>query len=205
MDITISPQLQNFVLEVREKGNVTLKEILILKSLLSDKRKWVILTDSFMDFLFLIGATMIFQIPRRVLGFENSLLFYFLTTGLVYGANKLLWSFIRYRNLYQNLKSIGVHCSEIEVLSTKFRLVAWKHSASNFLIISYFLFSAKTQKEIFEPIVADWQEEYFEALFKKEIWKARWINVRYTYAFLGVMWQKSPIGDLIEFISKIAK
>ncbi len=67
------------------------------------------------------------------------------------------------------------------------------------------MFSTKTQKEIFEPIVADWQEEYFEALFKKEIWKARWINVRYTYAFLAAMWQKSPIGDLIEFISKFAK
>ncbi len=78
-------------------------------------------------------------------------------------------------------------------------------SSITLLKISDFLFSANTQKEIFEPIVADWQEEYFEALFKKEIWKARWINVRYTYAFLAAMWQKSPIGDLIEFISKIAK
>lgn len=71
--------------------------------------------------------------------------------------------------------------------------------------ITSFVFSVKTQKEVFEPTIADWQEEYFEALFKKEIWKARWINVRYTYAFLGAMWQKSPIGDLIEFVSKIAK
>ena len=78
-------------------------------------------------------------------------------------------------------------------------------SSINLLKISDLLFSPKTQKEIFEPIVADWQEEYFEALFKKEIWKARWINVRYTYAFLVAMWQKSPIGDLIEFISKLAK
>jgi hypothetical protein len=68
-----------------------------------------------------------------------------------------------------------------------------------------FLFGDKNQKEIFEPIVTDWQEEYFEALFKKEMWKARWINVRYTYAFIIAMWQKSPIGDLIEFVSKIAK
>lgn len=73
------------------------------------------------------------------------------------------------------------------------------------LIVSSFFYSRKNQIEIFEPVASDWQEEYFEALFKKEIWKARWINVRYTYAFLAAMWQKSPIGDLIEFISKIAK
>jgi hypothetical protein len=205
MNIIVSPQLQNFVLEVREKGNVTLKEILILKWLLSDKRKWVILTDNLMDSLFIIGTIMVFQLPRKILGIEDNILFYFLTTGLVYGANKLFWSFIHCRNLYRNLKSIGVTCSEIETVSTNLSLVGSRHSAANFLSISYFLFSAKTQKEIFEPIASDWQEEYFEALFKKEIWKERWINVRYTYAFLAAMWQKSPIGDLIEFISKLAK
>ena len=71
--------------------------------------------------------------------------------------------------------------------------------------LTNFLYSPKNQKEIFEAIIADWQEEYFEALLKKEIWKARWINVRYTCAFLAAMWQKSSIGDLIEFISKLAK
>ena len=75
----------------------------------------------------------------------------------------------------------------------------------NLLEVSKFVFPSKTQKDTFEPIVADWQEEYFEALHKKEIWKARWIDVRYTYAFLLAMWQKSPIGDLIEYISKLAK
>ncbi len=68
-----------------------------------------------------------------------------------------------------------------------------------------FFYSQKIKKQVFEPIIADWQEEFFEALFKKEIWKARWINVRYTYAFLASMWQKSPIGDLIEFVRKFAK
>lgn len=72
------------------------------------------------------------------------------------------------------------------------------------LSITNFIFSSKTQKDTFEPIVADWQKEYFEALFKKEIWKARWITFRYTYAFIVTMWQKSPIGDLIELIKKIA-
>ncbi len=77
--------------------------------------------------------------------------------------------------------------------------------SNKLLLISSFFYSPKNQKEVFEPIVIDLQEEYFEALFKKEIWKARWINLRYTYAFLTAMWQKSPIGDFIEFISKIAK
>lgn len=70
---------------------------------------------------------------------------------------------------------------------------------------AWFLYSTKTQKEIFEPIIADWQKEYFEALSRNEIWKARWIKVRYIYAFLAAMWQKSPIGDLIKFVIKIAR
>lgn len=76
---------------------------------------------------------------------------------------------------------------------------------SLFSKLSGFLFSAKNNQEVFNPIISDWQEEYFNALFKKEKWKAHWINVRYSYAFVAAMWQKSPIGDLIEFVVKIAK
>jgi len=76
---------------------------------------------------------------------------------------------------------------------------------SFWLSIAKFLYSPKNFSNVFVPIVSDWQEEYFEALSKKEIWKARWINVRYTYAFTVAMWQKSPIGDFIEFVIKIAK
>lgn len=79
-----------------------------------------------------------------------------------------------------------------------------KTPSSFWLNISKVLFSPKTQKDIFELTAFDWDEEYFEALFKKEVWKARWINVSYTYAFVAAMWQKSPIGDLIEFVKKIA-
>jgi len=205
MNITVSPQLQSFVSEVKQKRKVSLKEILMLQSLISSERKWMNIVDYFMDFLFVLGVTMFIQIPRKILGFEDSILFCLLTTGSFYGANKLFWNFVQYRNLYRNLKSIGINCPEIETLSMNLSLIVLKHSASNFLRISNFLFSTKTQKEVFEPIVTDWQEEYFDALFKKEIWKAHWINVRYTYAFVVAMWQKSPIGDLIEFISKIAK
>jgi hypothetical protein len=72
------------------------------------------------------------------------------------------------------------------------------------LKISEIFYTGKTQKNTFEPIAADWQEEYFEALHKKEIWKAHWINIRYTYAFIMAMWQKSPLGDLLEYVRKIA-
>jgi hypothetical protein len=96
--------------------------------------------------------------------------------------------------------------SIIEYSQQKFRSkIFYSISGHRCLKISEFLYSSKTQKEVFEPIVADWLAEYCKALSKKEIWKARWINVRYTYAFLVAMWQKSPLGDLIEFISKIAK
>ena len=94
----------------------------------------------------------------------------------------------------------------IEYLEQKLhKKTIYNTPGSQWLKISKFLYSPKTQKEVFELIVADWHEEYFEALNKKENWKARWINVRYTYAFLVAMWQKSPIGDLIEFVTKIAK
>lgn len=73
------------------------------------------------------------------------------------------------------------------------------------LQLTQFIYSSKYQNEVFNPIVLDWQEEYFEALGKKEIWKARWINVRYTYAFIGAMIQKSPIGDIFELVIKIIK
>ena len=93
----------------------------------------------------------------------------------------------------------------IDLLLTKSENIIQIPTSVKLLIICRFIYSSKTQKEVFEPIAADWQEEYFEALSKKEFLKARWINVRYTYAFLVAMWQKSPIGDLIEFISKLAK
>lgn len=50
-----------------------------------------------------------------------------------------------------------------------------------------FLYSPKIVRETFEPIIADWRVEYFEALSQKRVWKARWINVRYTHSFLMAM------------------
>ncbi len=71
--------------------------------------------------------------------------------------------------------------------------------------LTAFLYSTKTQKEVFELCVADWNEEIYEALKKNKDASLFMINVRNTYAFLMAMWQKSPVGDLIEFVVKIAK
>lgn len=72
------------------------------------------------------------------------------------------------------------------------------------LRLTKLFFSSKTQKQTFEQIVGDWDEEIFEELRKDINTKAFFINARNTYAFILAMWQKSPIGDLIEFVRKIA-
>jgi hypothetical protein len=66
------------------------------------------------------------------------------------------------------------------------------------------LFSAKTQKDAFEPAMAEWDEEIFEALKEDKDANLFMINVRNTYGFIMAMWQKSPLGDLLEYVRKIA-
>jgi hypothetical protein len=73
------------------------------------------------------------------------------------------------------------------------------------LKISEIFFSAETQKEVFLQAMIDWDEEIYEVLEKNKNASLFMINARNTYAFLAAMWQKSPLGDLIEFIGKIAK
>ncbi|HEX6750020.1 MAG TPA: hypothetical protein VF092_22190 [Longimicrobium sp.] len=46
------------------------------------------------------------------------------------------------------------------------------------LAIAEFLYSAKTYHEIFEPTVADLQEEYAHAWAEERPWKARWVRLR---------------------------
>ena len=67
------------------------------------------------------------------------------------------------------------------------------------------LYSPKTKEMVFEPLKADWQNELSDAKLKKQPWKAIKINIEYSYAFLIASVQKSPIGDLIEFVRKVAK
>jgi len=41
-----------------------------------------------------------------------------------------------------------------------------------------FLFSKKSVDQIFQPIIADMQLEYFDALSEDRMWKARWVAAR---------------------------
>lgn len=59
-------------------------------------------------------------------------------------------------------------------------------------------YSPRTKQMIFEPLKADWQEELYEAKLRKQTWKALEINIRYSFAFVAAMFQKTPVGNLIE-------
>lgn len=48
---------------------------------------------------------------------------------------------------------------------------------------SEFVFSKKAFRQVFGPVLADMQFEYFEALAERALWKARWVQVRGYCAF----------------------
>ncbi len=68
-----------------------------------------------------------------------------------------------------------------------------------------FLYSRSVVEKIFSQTINDWHIEYFEALSEGEELKTYWINISYTYTFVAAMFQKSPLGGLLEFVVKILK
>ena len=75
---------------------------------------------------------------------------------------------------------------------------------SKFLRLAEFLFSSKTCREVFYPIVGDWREEYINALRKGRIIDAIFILVKNYLSFAYTMIVCSRFGKLIEFIMKLA-
>jgi len=74
------------------------------------------------------------------------------------------------------------------LLRLRMRSISIKQApGSRFRSIVTFLYSQKTVEEVFDPLIADWRFEYFEALDQKRRWKARWISVRYVYSLLMAM------------------
>jgi hypothetical protein len=65
-------------------------------------------------------------------------------------------------------------------------------------------YSTKTKETVFDPIKSDWQNELYDAKLRNQTWKAFEINFRYSTAFILAMLQKTPVGDLIEYVRKIA-
>jgi hypothetical protein len=75
----------------------------------------------------------------------------------------------------------------------------------NLLEITQFLYSSKNQQSIFEQMIGDFQEEYYEAIENKQEFDTELLFRTYLIHFLISMWLKSPLEDFMEFIKKIIK
>lgn len=83
-------------------------------------------------------------------------------------------------------------------LSTSFLLILiWE--------IPNLFYSKKTQEMVFDPIRSDWREERMEAKTHGTIGDGVVVNVRYSFAFIGAMLAKSPIGEVFEFVGRVAR
>ncbi len=71
--------------------------------------------------------------------------------------------------------------------------------------IPFLFYSQKTQEMVFDPIRSDWQDERIEAKNHGNIGDTIAVNIRYSFAFIGAMLAKSPIGELFEFVGKVAR
>jgi DNA-directed RNA polymerase specialized sigma24 family protein len=78
-----------------------------------------------------------------------------------------------------------VHKSQLKADEPRFAARSTMKQAPGvgMLEIADFLFSPKRVTLTFQPLIADWHHEYFEALAGDRSWKARWICVRYYWAF----------------------
>jgi len=55
-------------------------------------------------------------------------------------------------------------------------------------------------ERVFDPLLADMQREYFDALSQDQIWKSRWIRVRYAWAMVRTIGFQSIIGFIKQLI-----
>jgi hypothetical protein len=72
---------------------------------------------------------------------------------------------------------------------------------SKLLTIAEFFYSKKTYTLRFKPIVADMRQEYFEALYEKRVWKARWMYGLYVWKFfcaMGLSWGFSLLEKILK-------
>jgi hypothetical protein len=111
--------------------------------------------------------------------------FYLLTDlSLIYFRNLLKKFLLKSRNTDQYLiKAPGV------------RLLA----------IVDFLFRPKTVSLTFEPLIAEWHSEYFEALNQKRKYKARWITFRYRIHFARTFVMALGLSKVFSLFEKLSK
>lgn len=72
------------------------------------------------------------------------------------------------------------------------------------LALVNFLYSPAKVEQTFAPMVADWRHEYFEAMRQGREAKARWISLRYRWAFIKVICL-SPIFLLVKQLGSVSK
>ena len=71
--------------------------------------------------------------------------------------------------------------------------------------IPFLFYSKKTQEMVFDPIRSDWQCELSDPGENAGLGYRLQINIRYSFAFVGAVLAKSPIGELFEFTGKLAR
>jgi hypothetical protein len=79
-----------------------------------------------------------------------------------------------------------------------------KPPGTRWLSFVVFFYSPKTVELTFKPIIGEWQHEIFEALKEKRTIKARWISMRYRWAFLKAM-GLSKVWEAIEKVVGLVK
>ena len=80
-----------------------------------------------------------------------------------------------------------------------------KAPGTQLLKIVDFLFRPSTVKLTFEPLISDWQFEYFEALNQRRTIKARWINIRYRFAFACTFIRAMGLSRVFSLFKQISK
>jgi hypothetical protein len=80
------------------------------------------------------------------------------------------------------------------------------HKAPGSLVLRFadFFCSPKTVDQVFEPLVADWQDEYFLALSEHRTLKAKWISMRYLWSAVCAL-GLTRLFSLIKSISPVGK
>jgi len=74
---------------------------------------------------------------------------------------------------------------------------------THLLSIVEFFYSPADVDGTFEPIIADWRKEYFEALKQSRKWKARWISARYIFRFGQAMGLSKTLGLMKEVLKAV--
>ena len=60
--------------------------------------------------------------------------------------------------------------------------------------LASFFFSKRTYAIVLKPYLAEMQEEYFEALSERRLWKARWVRVRGVICFWSHVLLQLPVS-----------